>query len=318
MTTMINPQMGPLPDHLPGAEPALCDGAVSPRLVHRVYDQDVFTTNVRVLSYNTFQVGVRWPGTHSFYGPVTPDTHDPLMFLESVRQAGLLVAHVAFDIPRDFKFIIHETQFSVSPAGLRTDGRQPVDVQMIVTAHDVRRRGRGFAGMRFEFACMRDGVRVASARYVWSCVSAAGYDKLRGAHRTAMPPSRVGSVLVAPRRVGRLDELDVMLAESADESVWVACIAPDHPSVYDHHFDHVPGTGAFEVARQAALLAAGRPAALPVGGDFAFHHYIEFDKLCLVSADVVSCSGERTTVRIVFEQEGVTVAAGTFELLGRG
>lgn len=316
MTTMMNPQMGPIPDRLPSAEPALFERTVPPRLVHRVYDQDVFVTNVRVRSYNTFEVGVRWPATHSFHGPVTPDTHDPLMFLETVRQAGLLVAHVAFDIPRDYKFVIHENEFSVSPAGLRTNGGEPVDVRIIVTAHDIRRRGRGFAGMRYEFTCLRDGVEVGSARYLWSCVSPAGYDKLRGAYRTAMPPSRAGYVLVEPSRVGRLDEIDVMLAETGDEGVWVAAIAPDHPSVYDHHFDHIPGIGAFELARQAAQLVLGRPAALPIRGEFSFQHYIEFDKPCLVLAegDGVRADGA-TAVRIRFEQDGHTSGQGVFELL---
>jgi hypothetical protein len=59
----------------------------------------------------------------------------------------------------------------------------------------------------------------------------------------------------------------------------------------------------------------GKPDALPLGGDFAFHHYLEFDKPCLVFADVVSGTGERTIVRVVFEQDGVTAAEGILELL---
>ena len=317
MTTMINPSRGPLSDTLSTAEPALFVRTVPPRLVHRVNDDDVFVTNVRVLGYNTFQVGVRWPETHSFYGPAASDTHDPLMFLESVRQAGLLLAHVAFDIPIDFKFVIHEKQFSVSPAGLRTNGNQPVDVELIVTAHDIRRRGKGFAGMRFDFVCVRDGAQVAFAQYVWSCVSSAGYDKLRGSHRPATPPARDGSVLIAPHRVGRCDELDVMLAESPDDQVWELCIAPDHPAVYDHHFDHVPGIGAIEAARQAVLLALGRPDALLVKSDLAFQHYIEFDQPCLLRAEVEGAGADgRTAVRVVFEQGGQTAAHGVFEMLG--
>jgi hypothetical protein len=313
MTTMINPQMGPMSEGLPSAGSALFERTVPPRLVHRVHDTDVFVTNVRVLSYNTFEVGVRWPGSHDFYGPPTSDTHDPLLFLESVRQAGLLLAHVAFDIPNEYKFIIHEKRFSLSTSGLRTNGTEPVDVYLIVTAHDIRRRGRGFAGMRFDFACMRDGEQIAFAQYVWSCVSAAGYDKLRGDYRTAMPPARAGRDLVAGATVGRRDELDVMLAETPDAGVWELCIAPDHPSVYDHHFDHVPGTGAIEAARQAALLALGRPTALPIKSDFTFQHYLEFHQPCLVRAEVDPEDGP-STVRITFEQDGRVAAQGTLQM----
>ncbi len=315
MTTMINPKAGSGSEHLPSAESALFERTVPPRLVHRVHDHDVFVTNVRVLSYNTFEVGVRWPGSHYFYGPAASDTHDPLLFLESVRQAGLLVAHVAFDIPNEYKFVIHEKRFNVSPAGLRTDGARPVDASLIVTAHDIRRRGRRFAGMRFDFVCLRDGEQVAFAQYVWSCVSEAGYDKLRGDRRTAMPPSRAALAPVPPSRVGRRAELDVMLAESPVAGAWELAIAPDHPSVYDHHFDHVPGAGAIEAARQAALLAHGRPGATLVGSEFAFSHYIEFDKPCLVLADPMpGPEGGPTPVRICFEQDGRVAAVGTVEL----
>src|SRR6266498_4055250 len=115
MTTMINPQMGPLSEGLPSAEPALFEQTVPPELVHRVTNQDVFVTQLRVLGHNTFQVGVRLPVSHIFYGPATPDTHDPLLFLEGMRQAVLLIAHVAFAIPSEFKFITHEKEFSISP-----------------------------------------------------------------------------------------------------------------------------------------------------------------------------------------------------------
>ena len=315
MTTMINPQMGPASEDLPGAEPALFERTVPPRLVHRVRDDDVFVTNVRVLSYNTFEVGVRWPGSHGFYGPTTSDTHDPLLFLESVRQAGLLLAHVAFDIPNEYKFIIHEKRFNIARAGLRTDRDRSVDVQLIVTAHDIRRRGRKFAGMRFDFVCMRDGEQVAFAQYVWSCVSAAGYDKLRGDRRQALPPGRAGLVLVAPERVGREDPRDVMLAETPTAGGWVLAIAPDHPSVYDHHFDHVPGTGAIEAARQAALLALGCPGAQVVGSEFTFEHYLEFDQPCLVLAHAEpGPHAGPTPVRVTFQQDSRVAACGTVKL----
>src|SRR2546430_10767527 len=238
---------------------------------------------------------------------------------ECQRRHGLLLAHVAFDIPNEYKFAIHEKQFSVSPAGLPTDdGGRPVDVKLIVTAHDIRRRGRRFAGMRFDFACMRDGEQVAFARYLWSCVSAPGYDKLRGTRRQAVPPSRAGFELVAPARVGRRDELDVMLAETPVADVWTLCIAPDHPSVYDHHFDHVPGTGAIEVARQAALLALGEPTALPVRSDCSFTHYVEFDQPCLVHAEVEFVGEDRiATVRVTFTQDGRTAAECRLGMLVR-
>ncbi|MGH8883230.1 MAG: ScbA/BarX family gamma-butyrolactone biosynthesis protein, partial [Stackebrandtia sp.] len=279
MTTMINPQMEPLSDGLPGAEPMLLmQRPVPPRLVRRVHNSDVFVTDLRVTGFNSFQVGVRWPAAHPFYGPTTPFTHDPLLFLESLRQAGLLIARVAFDIPSEFKYVTHEKEFDISPAGLRTNGSKPVDMVITVTAHDIRRRGRGFAGMRFEFGCFRDGVQVGTAAYRWSCVSAAGYNRLRGEHGDAEPVLDPECVPVRPEAVGRRDPMDVMVA--CGPSGWELRIDPAHPVVFDHAIDHVPGNGAIEVARQAALLALGQPTALPIRGELTFTHYIEFDSPC--------------------------------------
>lgn len=313
MTTMINPSRGPLSEGLPSAEP-LFEQTVAPGLVRRVARQDVFVKDLRVLDHNKFEVGLRWPGSHVFYGPSTPDTHDPLLFLESIREAILLVANVAFAIPAEFKYITHEKQYSVSLDGLRRNGNQPVDIVAIGTALDIRRRGRGFAGMRTEFTCYRDGVRIGTAAYRWSCVSAAGYARLRGEHGSAAPAPRDGISLVAPAVVGRSSEIDVMLAETPRGLE--LCIDPAHPVVFDHPIDHVPGNGVIEVARQAALLALGRPCAVPVSGDFSFDHYIEFDGPCLVRTDVERVRADGVSVvRVVFEQGGNIAAQGVLELV---
>src|SRR2546428_4079849 len=146
MTTMINPQTGPLSEDLPGAEPALLGETVPRTLVHRVSASEVFVTDLRVTGFNTFEVAARWPGSHDFYGPTTRYSHDPMLLIESMRQAGLMIAHVAFEVPGEFKFITHEKRFDIAPGGLYTDGDAAVDVVIAVTAHDIRRRGRGFAG----------------------------------------------------------------------------------------------------------------------------------------------------------------------------
>jgi len=315
MTTMINPQMGPLSEGLPGAEPMLFQRPVPPNLVRRIRPSDVFVTDLRVTGYNAFQVGVRWPAEHLFYGPATRDSHDPLLFLESLRQAGLLIANMAFDIPTEHKYITHDKHFSISPAGLRTNGGRPVELVIAVTAHDIRRRGRGFAGMRFEFVCYRDGVQVGTAGYRWSTVSAAGYARLRGERGQAEPMPDPEAVPVCPEAVGRRDQIDVMVAKLPGQDGWLLQIDAEHPVVYDHPIDHVPGNGAIEVARQAALLVLGQPDALPLRGELSFLHYIEFDKPCMVYATVDRvCADGATAVAIRIDQDGHTAAQGVLEL----
>jgi hypothetical protein len=286
-------------------------------LVHRMSTSEVFVTDLRVTGYNTFQVSARWPGIHSFYRPTTRFSHDPVLYLECLRQAGLLIAHVAFDVPEDFKFITHEKRFDISTDGLRTNGLRPVDVLITVTAHDIRRRGKGFAGMLFEYKCFRDGVQVGSAAIRWSCVSSAGYARLRGEHWNVTPGPVDGYRAVPAHVVGRRDERDVFLAECDDDRGWLLRLDPRHPVVFDHPVDHVPGMAAVEAARQAALIVLGQPQALPLRGDFALQRYVEFDKPCLVIADADRTIDDRTTrIRVTLEQDGHTAAHGTLDMLG--
>jgi hypothetical protein len=289
--------------------------AVPPQLVRRTYGRDVFVTNLRVLGDDTFEVSARWPGEHVFYGPVR-GRHDPLLFLESMREAILLVAHFAFQVPREYKFITHDKQFDIDPTGLRADCAEPVDVVFRLTAHDIKRRGHKLAGMRMEAECVRDGVRIGGGAYRWSCVTPAVYKRLRGDYVTAEPAEVTDRELIPPRLIGRTHDVDVMLAGSADESSWDLRQDPAHPVVYDHTVDHVPGNGCIEAARQAALLALGCSAAMVVRGDFTFFRYLEFDTPCVVSASRVGGTPDGPhTVQVVFEQNDGRSIEGTFDLV---
>jgi hypothetical protein len=320
MTTMIDPQKGNVPTGLPGAEQVLFQQAVPRHLVHRISNTEVFVTGLRVTGFNSFEVAARWPASHGFYGPAAGETHDPVLLLECLRQAGLLIAHVAFAVPADHMFVTHEKTFEVDPAGLRTDGAQPVDVTIDVTAHDVRKRGKGFAGMLFEYRCLRGGVEIATASIRWSCVSAAGYARLRGRYLRAEPLAFDGSGPVPPEPVGRCDSVDVVLAEEPDRPGWVLRLDPSHPVIFDHPIDHAPGMALVEAARQAARLTIGAPGALPVGGTLSFRHYVEFETPCHVSAEVEQDpeNGTTTRVRVLFEQDGHVAAEARLEMLVAG
>jgi hypothetical protein len=283
--------------------------------VRRTHQSDVFVTNLRVTGVDTFEVSARLPATHSFYGPVRPGLHDPLLLLEAVRESILLVGHFAYEIPREYKWVTHTKRFHFDPAGLLNDGDAPVEVTILLSHHDIKRRGRRPAAMRTEVECFRAGVRIGTAEYDWSVVSGPAYKKLRGRYADAEPAMPQDVTVVAPERVGRVDEMDVLLAERPGGAGWQVRVDPAHPVIYDHSVDHVPGNAVAELVRQAALLVTGRPDALPVGGDFAFSHYLEFDTPCLVSAKVVGEDSEgRTGVRFLVEQNGGPSVEGVLEL----
>lgn len=314
MTAIINTTPSGTSEELQTDQPHLFQQAIPPQLVRRSYGRDVFVTNLRVLGDDTFEVSARWPGEHVFYGPVR-GRHDPLLFLESLREAMLLVAHFAFQVPREFKFITHDKQFDVDPTGLRADAAEPVDVVFRLTAHDIKRRGQKLAGMRMDAECLRDGVRIGGGAYRWSCVSPAVYKRLRGDYLSAEPASVTDRELIAPRLIGRQHDVDVMLAGSPEERSWDLHQDPTHPVVYDHTVDHVPGNGCIEAARQAALLALGCAEATVVGGDFTFSHYLEFDARCVVSAERVGEADGVSTVKVTFIQNDDIAVVGMFDLV---
>jgi 2-oxo-3-(phosphooxy)propyl 3-oxoalkanoate synthase len=291
------------------------------QLVRRYREQDVFVTNLRVLGDDTFEVSARWPAEHCFYGP-SHGYHDPLLLLETVREATLLVSHVVYQVPREHKFITREKRFDMAPAGMRTvsgeHGDEPVDVVITMKMHDIKRRGRTVAGMRTEASCTRDGVRIGGANYQWSCVSSAVYNRVRGRYMTVDPAVVTDFEPVPAHRVDRTDDVNVMLAGDADGDSWDLRVDTAHPVIYDHRVDHVPGYGCIEAARQAALLAVGRPDAMVVAGDFAFFHFLEFDARCVVSAQQIGEADGVSTVKVTFEQNDELAIEGVFDLARRG
>ena len=276
--------------------------------VHRMHAADLVVTELRTTGTDTFEAKVRLPSAHRFYRPVGK-RHDPLLVLESVREAGLLVAQTAYGVPKDHTFMVHNLVIKVDPAGLKTRGTKPVDIVVNITADEIRRRRKNFAGMRFEFECVRDGQQFGHGAYRWSCFSPDSYAKVRGAYSSAEPAGSDESVPVRPDSVGRTEEVDVTLADTPDGAEWRLRVDPAHPELFDRPHDHVPGNGVIEAIRQAALLAAGQPDALPVGMDIAFHHYVEFDSPAVVHAER---NDETVTVRV--SQSGRTAAVADVEL----
>jgi hypothetical protein len=314
MTALINDSYLQSIGELAGQSSQLAPVGVSANIVHRTHDRDVFVTSVRVVGPSHFEVTAQLPAGHGFYGPVG-DRHDPLLVLETVREACFVVGHGKYDIPRDTSFIARGKEFEFYPAGLHVVGDQPVDVVIDLTTTGIKRRGGAVSAMRFDATCYRDGEPVGAASYDASFASAAVYKRLRGAYREAKPALAVDAPPVEPALVGRADPVDVMLADAAGVRGWHLRVDPTHPVIFDHVIDHVPGNAAVEAARQAAYLVTGRPDATVLRGAMSFARYIEFDTPCLVFAEQTGESDGRREVAVAFTQNGDISAEGTFELL---
>lgn len=283
-------------------------------LVHRAAVSEVFVTDLHMLGRDRFEVGAQWPRRHGFYGPPTQDSHDPMLYAETFRQALLLVAHRAYRIPLEHAFISDHKTCAVEAAGLTTAGR-PVDVVMRISAHEVEYRGKNIRGMRSDVDCYRDGALIGAATERWRCISPAVYRRLRGDRFAAMPFQARILPTVQPALVGRERPEDVLVAETSVPGRLSLQFDPDHAVLFDHPVDHVPGMVLAEGARQAALLTVGAPRALPVRMDFEFHTFVEFDAECLLTTEeLASAADGARVVRVLLEQRGRTVASVTLHL----
>jgi len=316
MTTMINSRRELLA-RLPEAETGALFQQTLPRhLVHRASVSEVFVTNLAAVRDGEFQVGAQWPRSHQFFGPKS-QLHDPMLFTETIRQATLAIAHQYYNVPRGFHFVMSEISYEISEEGLRL-GTRPADIVLSVVTKNVRGRGDRVSGMTLEFIAYRNYRRVGSSVISWRCVSDATYARVRGDHLDPTVVPGPPPAPVAPARVGRYQDSDVVLARSAVDNLWLMRVDTSHPVMFDHPVDHVPGMMAIEAARQAALLVSGSTGGVPVKGRFLFTHYIELDEPCVIAADAGAVSGDdRTSVRVKFEQSGRTAVVGDVEMLDR-
>lgn len=294
--------------------PELFLQSVPRALVHRSAISEVLVTGIQRVSEDHFRVGVQWPRSHSYYGRIGGRWHDSMLLGESVRQALLVVAHQAYEVPLGHKFLSSSLDYHIEPEGARLTAR-PADVLLDVRCRDIRRRGSTLSRVALDIDCRRDGELVGSGAISAQCVPPAAYQRLRGERVDSVPGGPTPEA-VAPQLVGRTSVFDVVLGETGMGGVWLLRYDRDHPVLFDHPVDHVPGMVLMEAARQASLAVLDLPDGLIVSCESAYQRYVEFDSTCLVTATPAPAtdSGPRD-VSVHFNQGGATVATCKVQIL---
>ncbi|MGW8065169.1 ScbA/BarX family gamma-butyrolactone biosynthesis protein [Streptomyces ziwulingensis] len=308
MTALLQADRSEFSPAVMAAEPELFERTVPRALVHRTAVSEVLLTGVSRCREDVYRIGAQWSRGHSYYGAVAGRWHDPMLFAETIRQAGLLLAHEVLEIPLGFSFLTETMSFEITEEGARL-GRRPADVVLEVTLHDVIRRRGVVSAYAYEVVAHRDGRRIGYGRLTANCVSPAVYRRLRGDRAEATAPREVPDGL-SPELVGRTCEFDVVLGAECVNGTRPLRAEADHPVLFDHSVDHQPGMVLMEAARQAALAALRVPDGLLIGCDAEFRKYVEFDSPCIVapSADAVrSPFGARELV-VDFHQGGSVAA----------
>ncbi|MFF5634733.1 ScbA/BarX family gamma-butyrolactone biosynthesis protein [Streptomyces sp. NPDC012825] len=262
--------------------PAACVPQV---LTHKTNPSEILLTGWRRTGPDSFTVTARWPRSHGFY--VHRDgLLDPLLLSESIRQALPLLSHAAYDVPLDHHLLWQDFRWELDPAAARDEGHG-ADVELHVTATDVKYRRARAAAMVLHVRAWREGVPLAEARTHFTVQDRAVYRRLRGpyadlAHVAARalpaPPPASG-----PMAGGRRAE-DVVLAHTEGEDRWQLRVDTSHPILFDHPVDHVPGMLLLEAARQAAQSASWLRTTAVLGMEAVFIRYAELDAPCWIDA----------------------------------
>lgn len=268
------------------------------QLVHRAAVAEVFLTGWAVLDDSRTRVHAQWPRAHSFYTP-RQGHYDPLLVAETIRQAGVLVAHCVYDVSLEQRFLMRDLYYSARREHLAV-GDRPADLELELAFTERRGAGGRFSA-RFTVTARRDGHVVATGGAAFSCVSPAAYHRLRGRRPSLSPTPRLADPC-APLSVGRTSESDVVLAQTNSPRRWELRVDTGHPILFDHPNDHVPGMVLMEAARQVSIAASGVGGCrLPLSMRTDFHRYAEFDSPCWLSAEPVE--NDPDGMRVVGRQD---------------
>ncbi|MFE6871325.1 ScbA/BarX family gamma-butyrolactone biosynthesis protein [Kitasatospora sp. NPDC057692] len=235
--------------------------------VHKAAAAEVLLTDSARLGEERFAVAALWERDHHL-GHRDGPAADPVLLAETVRQAAIHLAHRFHASTYGHPFVLHglavELDRPLPPIG--PDGLD-VGLDLDCRAAVARRPTPG----RERFAL--DGVAWAGHRPVgrvrlrWEVLAPERYAVLRrrSAGAAAAPersPVAVPLPVAPPPPVavptGRTRARDVLLAadpERADR--WWLRPFEDHPALFDHAVDHVPGMVLVEAFRQAAGALVG-------------------------------------------------------------
>ncbi|MEU7377974.1 ScbA/BarX family gamma-butyrolactone biosynthesis protein [Streptomyces albidoflavus] len=289
----------------PTRSTAPAPAAIVPKeLVHRHNPAEVLLTGWERRGEDSFGLTARWPADHRFFADVN-GCHDPMLAAETIRQAGSLLLHAEYEVPFGHHFVMRDLSLSTRQGALAVRAL-PGELELDVTCHDIRRRGKAVLGLYYEAVLRRDGQVVGHGGASVSCVTPAAYRRLRAPQLDGAGPQPPLTAPVAPHDVGRHSPADVVLSPTEERGRWLLRTDTSHPVLFEHPVDHVPGMMLLEAARQAAIATLGHTAP-PSELTGEFSRYAELHRPCLIEARRLPAPGDQESVLVTGEQDGEEV-----------
>ncbi|MFD7135929.1 ScbA/BarX family gamma-butyrolactone biosynthesis protein [Streptomyces sp. NPDC059894] len=276
--------------------------AVPRELVHKRAHAEVLLTGWTTHTDNRHTVRAQWPRFHSFYWP-RDQRFDPMLFVETVRQTLPLLSHTAYGVPFGNHLIWDDFSYQVDPLAMAVT-ESPAEVVLDVVCEDVRIRNGSLLSMVMHTTAYLHGQRMGTATTRFANRSPALYRRLRGprydlaaVRRTALPLPPA----LEPAAVGHCLPCNVVLAGGAPADRRQLRVDLDHPVLFDHPVDHVPGMLLLEAVRQAAHAHRPAETGMVTGMSVTFDRWVELDQPSWVS--VAPPAGDRLKITIEQGQE---------------
>jgi len=238
-------------------------------LVHRRAIAEVLPTSTTLADDGSILIGVQMPRNHSFFGDIlrSHGGHDPMLFLESVRQCMYVAAHLHCGAPLDRSFILRGIGIKVTEPSLLDFTSAPVDA--VVRMRINRRFGHNndtTTGYSQVCELLIDGRVVGQAEGSASWLTLPSMARLRARCRESrelplVPVPMAPPARIAPAEVNRRAPLNVVISDlesGSDGDRAVIVVDTSNPTLFDHPLDHVPGMLMIEACRQTAIAGAAR------------------------------------------------------------
>ncbi|WP_185832351.1 ScbA/BarX family gamma-butyrolactone biosynthesis protein [Streptomyces sp. WAC 04229] len=265
------------------------DRRVPRRSVHKASEAEVLLTDAMHLGGERYAVAAAWHRDHYLAHRGGPAA-DPVLLVETVRQTAIHLSHRFLGVPHGMPFVLSEARVELVE-DLPAPDAVPLGVGLDVTC---RRAATSARRLRLELEgdVLVRHRRLGRVRLCWEPMEPRRYAVVRrhGGQGAPAGPSEPGPARVAlePVRVGHLSRRDVLIdADPLRADRWWLRLDTEHPVLFDHESDHVPGMALVEAFRQAGRVATAgsRPQA---GGvrllDVAFTAFGELDAPVTITA----------------------------------
>ncbi|QLE75545.1 hypothetical protein FGW37_31685 [Streptomyces rectiverticillatus] len=247
-----------------GAGPgAGASGRIAKELVHLSFDDAVYLTGCEQQDATHYTVSAVWPAHTAHRIPGHGTHYETLAVAQTIRQAGLFLAHTAYAAPLDHATLLRTFSYTLNTdAAVDTHRATPLHINITATPTTTRNKRTTALHLHMTVTAAGSGsgdagdadseTVLATGETDFEWIPPMVYRRLRGAYHR--PPTTLPPVTppLPPVQVGRTTPDEVVLTPTAQPRTWQLRHTFDNTVLYDHAVDHVPGLVLIEAANQAA------------------------------------------------------------------